>query len=435
MLLSLIKMIKIKNVFNLAILVLVMMSCKSDDANAIIQETTPPNILLIISDDMGLDATPNYSIGSVKPNMAILESIMNNGITFNNVWANPLCSPTRASILTGKYGIRTGVTRVPSQLSSTEHILQNDMPNYQTALIGKWHLSNDTSQPTNMGIDYFAGILGGGVSSYENWSLVENGSTSTSTEYATTELTNLAIDWVEAQNEPWFLWLAYNAPHTPFHLPPTDLHSQGNLPADQSSINANPLPYYMAALEAMDTEMGRLLQSMTAEERENTVIIFIGDNGSPNQVAQDYGNRRAKGTVFQGGINVPMAITGKNVTRINQEDNNLINATDLYNTIIEISGNLATQNNDSESFKNLLANAGTGSRNYAFSEISFNDDTSDYTVRSLTHKYIRFSDTSEEFFNLKDDPMENDNLLDESLSDSDTDIYNELKSELNSILN
>ncbi len=425
----------IKHLFKFAILVLTLMSCKSDDANAMIHETTPPNILLIISDDMGLDATPNYSIGSVKPNMPTLESFMDNGITFNNVWANPLCSPTRASILTGKYGTRTGITRVPSQLSSTEHILQNDMPNYQTALIGKWHLSNDVNQPVNMGIDYFAGILSGGVSSYENWNLVENGTTSTSTEYATTELTNLAADWIDAQNEPWFLWLAYNAPHTPFHLPPTDLHSQGNLPSDQASINANPLPYYMAALEAMDTEIGRLLQSMSAEERENTVIIFIGDNGSPTRVAQEYGNRRAKGTVYQGGVNVPMAITGKNVSRINQEDNSLINATDLYNTIVEISGNLTTQSNDSESFKNLFANAGTGTRDYAFSEISFDDNTSDYTVCSLTHKYIMFNDDSEALFNLNDDPLENINLLEQTLSASDSEIFNELKSELNSIRN
>ena len=425
----------IKHLFKFAILVLTLMSCKSDDANAMIHETTPPNILLIISDDMGLDATPNYFIGSVKPNMPTLESFMDNGITFNNVWANPLCSPTRASILTGKYGTRTGITRVPSQLSSTEHILQNDMPNYQTALIGKWHLSNDVNQPVNMGIDYFAGILSGGVSSYENWNLVENGTTSTSTEYATTELTNLAADWIDAQNEPWFLWLAYNAPHTPFHLPPTDLHSQGNLPSDQASINANPLPYYMAALEAMDTEIGRLLQSMSAEERENTVIIFIGDNGSPTRVAQEYGNRRAKGTVYQGGVNVPMAITGKNVSRINQEDNSLINATDLYNTIVEISGNLTTQSNDSESFKNLFANAGTGTRDYAFSEISFDDNTSDYTVCSLTHKYIMFNDDSEALFNLNDDPLENINLLEQTLSASDSEIFNELKSELNSIRN
>lgn len=427
--------IKVKNLFISTILFLVLMSCKSDDTSAIIQETIPPNILLIISDDMGLDAAPKYPIGSAKPIMPTLESFMTNGITFNNVWANPLCSPTRASILTGKFGFRTGVSRVPSQLSNAEHILHNDMPNYKTALIGKWHLSNNVSQPTTMGIDYFAGILGGGVSSYENWSLVENGNTSTNTTYTTTKLTDLAIDWVDNQSEPWFLWLAYNAPHTPFHLPPSGLHSQGNLASDQTSIDANPLPYYLAALEAMDTEIGRLLQSMTEVERENTVIIFIGDNGSPIQVSQNYPNRRAKGTIYQGGINVPMAISGRNVTRINERDDSLINATDLYNTIVEISGNTTTQNNDSKSFKTLLENAGTGTRDYAFSEISFDNNNSDYTIRSLTHKYILFSDASEALFNLVDDALENTNLLDQTISPANTEIYNTLKSELNLILN
>mgnify|MGYP000737118240 CR=1 FL=1 len=427
-----------KNVLLYTLLVVIVAtSCKSDDTNEIIQETESPNpnILLIISDDMGLDATPNYPIGSTKPNMPNLESFMANGITFSNVWANPLCSPTRASILTGKFGFRTGVSRVPSQLSSAEHILQNDMPNYKTALIGKWHLSNNVSQPITMGIDYFAGILGGGVSSYQNWSLVEDGNSSTSTVYTTTKLTDLAIDWVNNQNETWFLWLAYNAPHTPFHLPPANLHSQGNLASDQASIDANPLPYYLASLEAMDTEIGRLLQSMTEAERENTLIIFIGDNGSPTQVSQDYPNRRAKGTIYQGGINVPMAVSGKNVTRINERDNSLINATDLYNTIVEISGNTTTQNNDSKSFKNLLENTGTSTRDFAFSEISFDNNNSDYTIRSLTHKYILFSDASEALFNLADDALENTNLLDQTLSTTDTEIYNKLKSELNSILN
>jgi len=423
------------------LLVLMIVSCGNDDVigmqtdDDIVQPSSTPNILLIIADDMGLDATPNYNIGSLKPNMPNLQDLMSNGITFNNVWANPVCSPTRASILTGNYGTNNGVTRVGLQLNSTAHIVQNDMSNYATALIGKWHLSNDLNQPLAMGIDYYAGILSGGVTDYESWSLVENGATTTSNEYVTTKLTNLAIDWVNAQNQPWFLWMAYNAPHTPFHLPPTNLHTQGNLPTDQASINANRLLYYFAAIETLDTEMGRLLQSMTTEERENTIVIFIGDNGSPNQVAQDYGQGKTKGTVYEGGINVPMVISGKNVTRLNVLDNTLINATDLYDTIVELSGNSTTQNNDSESFKEMLSNSVTGNRNYLFSEISYANGTSDYAIRSLTHKYIRFNDNSEAFFNLTDDMFENTNLLNQTLSTSNLGVYNELKTELNVILN
>ena len=90
-----------------------------------------------------------------------------------------------------------------------------------------------------MGIDYYAGSLTGGLQSYWNWNLNINGQTNSSSEYVTTKTTDLAIDWVDAQTKPWFLWLAYSAPHPPFHLPPNDLHSQGALPADTRIMLTN----------------------------------------------------------------------------------------------------------------------------------------------------------------------------------------------------
>ena len=260
----------------------ILFCCNSSDDTQpnVINTVEKPNILLIIADDMGLDATPNYPIGSVKPNMPVLQNLMNTGIRFTNFWANPTCTPTRGSIITGKYGFRTGVTEVGDVMPLTETSIQTHLDNtntgYSNTVVGKWHLSNnDTNHPTNFGVDYYAGSLGGGVPSYTNWTLVENGQSSNSTEYVTSKYTDLAIDWVSNQTQPWFLWLAYNAPHTPFHLPPSDLHYQGNLPSDQASIDANPLPYYMAMLEAMDTEIGNLLNAMSAEDKENTVIISL----------------------------------------------------------------------------------------------------------------------------------------------------------------
>ena len=249
---------------------------------------------------MSKDAIPNYTEGSLKANMPNLQSLISSGITFDNAWAYAVCSPTRASIITGKYGIKTGVLEVGGLISTTETTLQKYIDNntsnaYATALIGKWHLSENIADPITMGVDYFAGILSGGIPNYNNWSLVENGVSSNTTEYATTKLTDLAINWVGTQTKPWFLWMAYNAPHTPFHLAPTDLHSQGNLATDAASIDANPLPYYLSALEAMDAEMGRFLSSLSAEERANTVIIFIGDNGTPAKVVQSpYSRQTAK---------------------------------------------------------------------------------------------------------------------------------------------
>jgi arylsulfatase A-like enzyme len=420
-------------------------SCSSNDESGTPEEnpeSSKPNILLIIADDMGLDATPGYNIGNIKPNMPNLQNMMNSGLRFNNLWSNPVCTPTRGTILTGKYGFRTNVLKVDDPMSTTETSLQRHLDNtnsgYNHAVVGKWHLSSDPSHPTSMGVGYYAGLINGGVQSYTNWNLTENGTTSNSNEYTSTKFTDLAIDWVDQQTQPWFLWLAYNAPHTPFHLPPNDLHSQGNLPSDQVSIDANPLPYYLAMIEAMDTEMGRLIASLSEAERDNTVIIFIGDNGSPGQVAQEYNSNRAKGSIYQGGVNVPMIVSGKNVTRINAIEDALINTTDLFATISELAGNSTPEINDSKSFKDLLTSSNPETRDYTYTEVGNNAGGSDYTIRNATHKYMLFDNGTERFYNLNTNPLENPNLLNAHqlpLSVVDSTMKDELVAQLNSIRN
>lgn len=399
-----------------------------------------PNILLIIADDMGLDATPGYNIGNVKPNMPTLQSLMNSGIKFNNLWSYPVCTPTRGSILTGKYGFRTNVLNVDDPMSTSEVSIQKHLDNntsgYKHAVIGKWHLSRNANHPTNMGVNYYTGSLGGGVQSYWNWNLTESGQTSSSTEYTTTKFTDLAINWIDQQTQPWFLWLAYNAPHTPFHLPPNDLHYQGNLPSDQASINANQLPYYLAMIEAMDTEMGRLINAMGDKEKANTIIIFIGDNGTPNRVAQEYESSRAKGSVYQGGVNVPMIVSGKNVTRINDTENALINTTDLFATVADIADTGTTEINDSKSFKGLFSSTNTEKRDYIYTEIGYDSGNSDYTIRNATHKYIHFEDGSEALYNLNSNPLEDLNLLEASqlpLTNENSIIKDELINKVNQL--
>lgn len=387
-----------------------------DNGGQAIPPTTKPNILFIIADDMGLDATPGYALGTTKPQMPNIENLANAGIIFDNVWSNPTCTPTRSSIITGKYGIRTAVTQVGDELSITETSLQKYLDDnnagYNHAVIGKWHLSeNDATHPTKMGVGYYAGLLSGAVASYTNWDFTENEQTSTATEYSTTKFTDLAINWLGQQTEPWFLWLAYNAPHTPFHLPPSNLHTQGNLPDDQASIDANPLPYYMAMIEAMDAEIGRVLSSLSAEELANTIIIFIGDNGTPGQVIQAYSINRAKGTVYQGGVNVPMIIAGKGVNRINERENALINTTDLFATIGELAGISQAEIHDSKSFKALLSDENDSKRNYVYTEAGSSTGNGGWAIRNATHKYIQFENGDERFYNLSNNPLENPNLL------------------------
>lgn len=410
----------LKTCLTLFAVLVVISSCNKDEGVTMPESIdTPPNILFIIADDMGLDATPGYSIGDVKPNMPTLQSFIDSGIRFSNFWVYPTCTPTRSSILTGKYGFRTDVLNVGDELSTNEVSLQsyinsNSVNDYSNAVIGKWHLSNSADHPTEMGIEFFAGLLTGGVQSYTNWNLTENGETNSTTEYSTTKFTDLAIDWVDKQDKPWFLWLAYNAPHTPIHLPPAGLHSQGDLPSDQESIDANPLPYYMAMMEAMDTEMERLLSSLSESERENTLIIFIGDNGTLGSVSQEYNSNRTKGSVYQGGINVPMVVSGKTVTRINEVEDALINSTDLFATIAEFSGIDVNEINDSKSFMDLFTSSNTEVREYVYSEIGSDTGGSDYTIRNSTHKYILFEDGTEALFDLSNNFFERPNLLSET---------------------
>ncbi|TLX72814.1 sulfatase [Labilibacter sediminis] len=400
---------------------IVLISCtKETDIKVEDSETSKnPNILLIIADDMGLDACPRYDIGTIKPHMPNLEKLMSNGIRFNNLWSAPVCTPTRATIITGKYGFNTSVMKVDDVLAESETSLQkyidtNTGGKYSNAVIGKWHLSRDEEHPLNLGIDYYAGSLNGGLPSYFEYQLIENRQSKTCLEYATSKYTDLAIDWIANQTDPWFLWLAYNAPHSPFHLPPDNLHFQGSLPTDQASIDADPLPYYMAMIEAMDTEIGRLLGSLSQEEIDNTIIIFIGDNGTPGKVAQEHHSRRAKGSIYQGGINVPMIISGKGVSRINETEDALINTTDLFATIAEIADNKTTKIHDSYSFKGLLSDNNAPKREYAYSEIGYETEPSTYAIRNATHKYILFNDGSEALYNLQSTFIDKINLLSEN---------------------
>ena len=376
------------------------------------QPDDKPNILLIIADDMGVDATNGYAEGTVKPNTPHLDSLMSAGLKFTNCWVNPTCTPTRASIITGKYGSATNVLEVGNILPNQEELLQSYINSntdnaYGTAVIGKWHLAGSSSfNPESLGIDYYTGILSGAVNNYYSWALSENGNSLSQSDYVTEKLTNLSIDWVENQTKPWFLWLAYNAPHTPFHVPPSEMHSQGGLPTDQGSIDTTPLPYYLAAIEAMDYQIGRLLDSMDSEERENTVLIFIGDNGTPGMVAQSpFSRRRAKGSLYQGGVNVPLFVTGPAVSRTGT-DESLINGTDLFATISAIAGVEAETVNDSKNFKSLLELPNVGFRDFIFAET-----LNSWTVRNEQYKLLQNEGGDQEFYDLQTDPYENDNLL------------------------
>ncbi|MEM9930192.1 MAG: sulfatase-like hydrolase/transferase [Bacteroidota bacterium] len=400
--------------------------------------TNPPNILLIIADDMGKDATPGFSEGSIKPNTPNIDALRQDGLVFQNFWSYPTCSPTRSAIITGKYGYRTGVKQAGDVLSISErtlqrHITEEAEADYTTAIVGKWHLSGEEigATPEAFGIDHYVGIIRGAVVDYYNWRLAEDGTSQLQTDYTSKVFTDHAIDWVGDQSEPWFLWLAYNAPHTPYHVPPAEMHSQGTLEAYVDGTD--PTRHYMAAIEAVDYQIGRLLEAIPAEERDNTIIIFIGDNGTPILAAQSpYTGATAKGTLYQGGVNVPMIISGAGVDRSGTDDN-LVSCADLYSTIAELAGLSVSEIHDSKSFKSLLTSAGSH-RDFQYAE-SATDTEERWAISDGRFKLHVNSNGEEELYDLDADPYEGDNLLTGSLSAEAESAKADLEAELLEIRN
>jgi len=392
-----------------------------------------PNILFIISDDQGLDTSAQYSYSSDLPETPTINALASGGIVFDNAWATPACTTTRGTIITGKYGVNSGVTYVPAVLTSDsndqdilqEYLQNNDASsNYASAVFGKWHLGGggnivESSHPNDVGLDYYAGNLEN-LNDYNNWTLTINGMQETSTDYHTSKITDLAIDWLANQSSPWFAWVAYSAPHSPYHLPPENLHNRSSLSGEADDIAANKRDYYLASVEAMDSEINRLLASMDQATRDNTIIIYLGDNGTPKGVIDSsvYQTDHSKGTLYQGGIAVPLVISGKGVTRIGEREGALVTATDLYATIGQLAGIEKNTVHDSNSFVDLLSDNTASGEDLVFTAFQSSDVTG-WSVRSSDYKLTTYEDGSQELFDLTNSFSEisSTNLLPSSEND------------------
>ncbi|MFK8101039.1 MAG: sulfatase-like hydrolase/transferase [Saprospiraceae bacterium] len=387
-----------------------------------------PNILLVIADDLGVDVSNGYHTGGLMPTTPTLDSLRSVGITFENVFANPKCTPTRASIMSGKFGVKTGVTATPGNLdlvhtSIFKALAAQTSNEYADAVIGKWHISSpaDPNHPLEHDIDYYMGMLSSSVADYYAWQKTENGATTTETNYATTVLTDAAIDWVNDQTQPWFLWFAHVAPHSPFHVPPSHMYS----------INATGTNYrkYIAMIESIDFELNRLLYSMPEAVRNNTIIIYIGDNGTPGSVLQDYPMGHGKSTLYQGGIRVPMIVAGAGVTRMGEREAALVNVNDIHATILDLAGGeLPGGVFNSLSFAHLLKGEAGDTRKYNYAEI-MGENKNGWTMREERYKLIKFTDGTEEMYDLLLDSLEIVNLLDNPLTAEQLTIKEDLEAE------
>ena len=413
------------------------------------------NILLIIADDLGADSFPlTASAGASLPPMPNIAALKTSGVLFRNAYAHPTCSPSRAAMLTGRHPFRTGIGEAlmgatSPQLAATEFTLPdafaaNAALGYQLASFGKWHLTSgagtNNTPRTIGGWTYFAGSITGALTDYFVWSKVTVGpvnnmpTTTTSMTYATTDTVNDAIAWIQARGtSPWFAWVGFNAPHTPFHIPPTDLHSYG-------SGTLTNRQKFEAAAEALDMEVGRLLSALTPAVRAKTHIIFLGDNGTPPQVVQaPYTAAHAKDSLYEGGTRVPMIVAGPAVVNPNRDSTALVHCADLYSTILELAGiNVsATQPIanpiDSHSLLPILQNTSDTAR-FAFSQQFGGTLTTSESGKALRdglgYKLIQFLDGHEELYNVSTDTNEASNLLSGALSAAAQASYYGLKIEM-----
>ena len=325
-------------------------SCKLACAMTVLlslsQVAKADNVLLIIADDLGADSMGLFSAALDTAPTPNLDSLAANGVRFTQCWGNPSCAPSRASLLTGRHGFRTGVGTPGDAIDLSESTIADafNSAGYGTACVGKWHLANNQNggetNPNMMGFDHYSGpVFGGGINNYFSWPKVVNGQSQqgNTTTYATTENVNDALTWIGGQQNDWFLWLAFNAPHTPFHLPPNNLHTY-NLSGTNADISNNPELYYKASIEAMDTEIGRLLSSIDPAVLAETTVIFIGDNGTPTNVSPGT-VRGAKSSLWEGGVHVPCIVSGPAVSgSLNRTNDETIMFVDFFKTMLEAAG-------------------------------------------------------------------------------------------------
>ena len=315
---------------HLVFLSILALSCKREAG------TSSPNLIVIMCDDLGYaDVGFNGCTDIPTPH---IDRIANEGVRFSNGYVTySVCSPSRAGFITGRYPQRFGYERnvqyqpgdslmgLPQDETTLAELLSSR--GYASGIIGKWHLgAHRSNHPLNRGFDEFFGHLGGGHSYFpENLTIEDSYSINTEREsyrtyimhnydavkttgYLTDEFSDEAVRFVEKyQAQPFFLFLAYNAPHGPLEATEKYLSRFEHIQDEKRKT-------YTAMVSAVDDGVGTLLDRMEELELDrNTLVVFLSDNGGPEtKNASDNGNlREGKGSVYEGGFHVPFALQWK----------------------------------------------------------------------------------------------------------------------------
>jgi len=296
-----------------------------------------PNILLIMTDDQGWGDITSH--GNPAIDTPTMDRVATEGVRFDRFFVCPLCAPTRASLLSGRYHLRTGTVSVTRGLETMRgdevtvaEVLRD--AGYATGCFGKWHNGEHyPNHPNGQGFDEFFGFCGGLTSLYFDERLERNGEPVETKGYISDVLTDAAIDFIgRHRGEPFFCYLPYNAPHTPMEVPDRyfDKYRARGLAASLAAI------YGM--VESLDNNLARLLDALDEMKlAENTVVFFLTDNG-PNTDRYNGGMRGRKSSVHEGGVRVPLFVRWPGHIRPGSEVTQIAAHIDLLPTIAELAG-------------------------------------------------------------------------------------------------
>ena len=412
-----------------------------------INEEKLPNVIVIISDDQGYaDVGFHGSKEIFTPN---IDRIANNGVIFSEGYVSyAVCSPSRAGLITGRYQNRFGYTRnillAPKDstmgLPLTEQTLSDVLGkvNYKTKAIGKWHLgAHESLVPERRGFDEFFGFIIGGHRYFPEdltindltevrrqmdgyiTRIYDNGNRIDTKKYLTEELSDNAVKFIEDNSDnPFFLYLSYNAPHTPLQATKKDLERNMHIEVEKRRT-------YAAMVSSMDDGIGLILDKLEEKKiSDNTIVIFFSDNGGVEWYNfSDNGVLRGiKGDFYEGGIRVPFAMQWPKKIKPGITYDKPIIALDVFATVASAASAEKYIKNDIDGVDLLpyLTEENSGlPHEYLYWQ---NRDKDIDVVRDERYKYLRIKN-DEYIFDLKNDISEETNIINSSKP-----IYNRLKS-------
>lgn len=415
------------------------------------QQKEHPNVIIIITDDQGygdLGVTGNPHVKT-----PVIDNFAKQSVRFHNFYVSPVCAPTRASLMTGRYSLRTGIrdTYNGGAIMASNEVTLAEMlkqANYTTGIFGKWHLGdNFPSRPGDQGFDESVIHLSGGmgqVGDFTTWFkgdqsyfdpvLWHNGEQKAYTGYCSDIFANEAIEFIEKNhNGPFLCYLSFNAPHTPLQVPEKYYEMYQNIdPASGFENDTRPFVTMSekdkedarkvyAMVTNIDDNIGRLMQKLEALKIvENTLVIFMTDNG-PQQIRYIGGMRGRKGSVYRGGVRVPFYLRYPALTKGNKDIMATAAHIDILPTLSEICKVALPQNKkiDGKSLVPLIKRKkkNTQDRDLFFywtrryPERYFNMALQRGSYKLVAHTDYNADIEDFELFNIDEDPYEQNNIV------------------------